>query len=191
MLEYDLSDTEFKRKIFLTEANAQTNSGDEFGFIVDYSPTITPVIGKVKPNNFFLKQRGSGFNSDSDIVLSRGRLAAGTTAYNSTFGLSYFDPQFFTKIVLESVPTGTNAFDEGKYVFGITSGAYGVVEGTASGVYSTGVLLYVKTLSGRFLPGETIRDESGSTVKIARENTISHFIIQNLSLIHISEPTRP
>ena len=43
-------------KYFLTEANAQTNSGDEFGFIVDYS-TITPVIGKSKPNNF-LKQRG-------------------------------------------------------------------------------------------------------------------------------------
>ena len=77
-------------------------NADEFGFIVDYSPTITPVIGKAKPNNFFLKQRGSGFNSDSDIVLSRGRLAAGTTAYNATFGLSYFDPQFFTKITLES-----------------------------------------------------------------------------------------
>ena len=182
LLEYDLSDTEFKRKIFLTEANAQTNSGDEFGFVVDYSPTITPVIGKVKPNNFSLKQRGSGFNSDSDIVLSRGRLAAGTNAYNTTFGFSYFDPQFFTKIVLESVPTGTNAFDEGKYVFGITSGAYGVVEGTASGVYSTGVLLYVKTLSGRFLPGETIRDEGGVTVRIAKENTISHFIIQNRGL---------
>ena len=182
LLEYDLSDTEFKRKIFLTEANAQTNSGDEFGFIVDYSPTITPVIGKAKPNNFFLKKRGSGFNSDSDIVLSRGRLAAGTSAYNSTFGLSYFDPQFFTKITLESVPTGTNAFDEGKYVFGIDSGAYGVVEGTASGVYSTGVLLFVKTLSGRFLPGESIRDESGVTVRIAKENTISHFVVQSRGL---------
>ena len=183
LLEYDLSDDEFNRKIFLTEADAQTNnSGDEFGFIVDYSPTITPVIGKAKPNNFFLQQRGSGFNSDSDIVISKGRLAAGTSAYNTTFGFSYFDPQFFTKIVLESVPSGTNAFDEGKYVFGINSGAYGVVEGTASGVYSTGVLLYVKTLSGRFLPGETIRDESGSTVRIARENTISHFVVQDRGL---------
>ena len=182
LLEYDLSDTEFKRKIFLTEANAQTNSGDEFGFVVDYSSTVTPVIGKAKPNNFFLKKRGSGFNSDSDIILSRGRLAAGTSAYNSTFGLSYFDPQFFTKIILESVPTGTNAFDEGKYVFGINSGAYGVVEGTASGVYSTGVLLFVKTLSGRFLSGETIRDEGGSTVRIARENTLSHFVVQSRGL---------
>ncbi|BCU93742.1 MAG: hypothetical protein CM15mV3_0280 [Caudoviricetes sp.] len=82
----------------------QVAAADEFGFIVDYSPTITPVIGKVKPSNFFLKKRGDGFNSDSDIVLSRGRLAAGTTAYNATFGLSYFDPQFFTKIILESIP---------------------------------------------------------------------------------------
>ena len=180
LLEYDLSDNEQKRKIFLTEAAAQTNnSGDEFGFVVDYSPTITPVIGKAKPNNFFLKQRGSGFNSDSDIILSRGRLAAGTTAYNATFGLSYFDPQFFTKITLESIPSG---YDEGKYVFGVDSGAYGVVEGTPSGVYTTGNLLYVKTLSGRFLSGETIRDEDGNTVRIARENTISHFVIQNRGL---------
>ena len=180
LLEYDLSDTEYKRKIFLTEAAAQTNNtGDEFGFIVDYSPTITPVIGKAKPNNFFLKKRGDGFNSDSDIVLSRGRLAAGTTAYNATFGLSYFDPQFFTKIILESIPAG---YDEGKYVFGVDSGAYGVVEGTPSGVYTTGNILFVKTLSGRFLPGETIRDEDGNTVRIARENTISHFVIQNRGL---------
>ena len=39
----DLGDDEYKRKIFLTQGAAQTNnSGDEFGFIVDYSPTITP-----------------------------------------------------------------------------------------------------------------------------------------------------
>jgi hypothetical protein len=67
-------------------------------------------------------------------------------------------------------------------VFGLTSSAYGVVEGTASGVYTTSNLLFVKTLSGRFLPGETIRDESGNTIKIAKENTISHFIIQNRGL---------
>ena len=40
----------------------------------------------------------------------------------------------------------------------------------------------MKTLSGRFLPGETIRDEGGVTVRIAKENTISHFIIQNRGL---------
>ncbi len=178
LLEYDLSDTEQKRNIYLTEGDA-ASGGAEFGFIVDYSNTITPIIGKVKPNNFFLKERGSGFNSDSDIVLSKGRLAAGTNAYNTTFGISYFDPQFFTKIIIETTPAG---YDEGKYVFGVDSGAYGVVEGTPSGVYTTGTILFVTTLSGRFLPGETIRDEDGNTVRIAKENTISHFVVQNRGL---------
>ena len=177
LLEYDLSDSGYYRKIFLSESDANTDS-NEFGWIVDYSPTLTPIIGKTKPSNFFLEGRGSGFNSDSDVVLSKGRLADGTSAYNTTFGYSYFDPQFFTKITLENTPTGTNAFDDGKYVFGAQSGAYGVVEGNGTGVYSTGILLFVKTLSGRFLPGETIRDEGGNTVRIAKENTISHFVTQ-------------
>ena len=101
-------------------------------------------------------------------------MEAGTSAYNTTFGYSYFDPQFFTKITLESIPSGANAFDEGKYVFGIDSNAYGVVEGSSAGVYSTGRILFVKTLSGKFKSGETIRDEDGNTVKIAKDNTISH-----------------
>ena len=181
LLEYDLSDNEYKRRIFLSEADASTNS-NEFGFIVDYSDTITPVIGKTKPSNFFLQSRGPGFNSDSDVILSKGRLEAGTSAYNTTFGYSYFDPQFFTRIILESVPSGTNAFDEGSYVFGIDSSAYGVVEGSSTGSYTTGKILFVKTLSGKFKSGETIRDENGNTVKIAKDNTISHFIVQNRGL---------
>ena len=181
LLEYDLSDSEFKRKIFLSDADASANS-NEFGFIVDYQPTITPIIGKTKPSNFFLKSRGSGFNSDSDIILSKGRLSAGTSAYNTTFGYSYFDPQFFTKILLENTPSGTGAFEEGKYVFGTESNAYGVVEGSGTGVYSTGKILFIKTLSGRFKSGETIRDEEANTVKIAKENTISHFVVQNRGL---------
>lgn len=180
-LEYDLSDDEFRRKIYLTQADASAGN-NEFGFVVDYSEIITPIIGKTKPSNFFLKSRGSGFNSDSDIVLSKGRLEAGTSAYNSTFGYSYFDPQFFTKIILESIPAGANAFDEGKYVFGINSNAYGVVEGSSAGVYSTGRILFLKTLSGKFQSGETIRDEDGNTVKIAKDNTISHFVVQNRGL---------
>ena len=75
--------------------------------------------------------------------------------------------------MLESVPTG---FDEGKYVFGLESGAYGVVEGPASGVYTSDRILFVKTLSGKFKSGETIRDEDSNTVKIAKDNTISHFV---------------
>ena len=101
---------------------------------------------------------------------------------NTTFGYSYFDPQFFTKIILESIPAGANSFDEGKYVFGLNSNAYGVVEGSAAGVYSTGRILFVKTLSGKFISGETIRDEDGNTVKIAKDNTISHFVVQNRGL---------
>ena len=183
LLEYDLADTEFKRKIYLTEANAAAAATDsEFGFIVDYSDTITPVIGKTKPSNFIVKERGSGFNPDSDVVLSKGRLAAGTSSYNTIFGYSYFDPQFFTKIILENAPTGTNPFDEGSYVFGINSKAYGVVEGSSTGVYSTGRILFLKTLSGKFLSGETIQDEAGNTVRIATENTISHFVIPNRGL---------
>ena len=56
------------------------------------------------------------------------------------------------------------------------SGAFGVIEGPASGVYSAKNQLFVKTLSGEFKPGESIRSEDGTTVKIATENTISHFI---------------
>ena len=184
LVEYDVQSDGFLRRIYLSEADAASEA-TEFGHIVDYQSVITPIIGKAKPNNFFLKQRGSGFNGDSDIVLSRGRLAAGTSAYNTTFGLSYFDPQFFTKIILENTPSRVadeKAFDEGKYVFGVDSGAYGVVEGTASGVYSTGNILFVTTLSGKFLSGETIRDEGGTTVRIAKDNTISHFVIQKRGL---------
>ena len=172
LLEYDEGDTEKKRKIFLSVGDAQANTS-YWGEVVDYRNSITPVIGKVKPSNFFLKSRGEGFNSDVDVVISKGRLGGGSETYNSIFGFSYFDPQFFTKILLETVPNG---FDEGKYVFGLESGAYGVVEGPASGVYSTDRILFVKTLSGTFKSGETIKDEDSNTVKIAKDNTISHFV---------------
>ena len=179
--EYDESSQNKNRKVFLTQNDAL---GDEkeglastvFANIVDYSDTITPVIGTAKPSNFFLQERGNGFNSDSDIVISKGILAEGTEAYNATFGFSYFDPQFFTRIILETVPP-TNSYDIGQYVYGLTSGAYGVVEGSPAGVFSTGRILFIKTLSGKFVPGETIRDEGGNLVKIARENTLSHFIV--------------
>ena len=42
--------------------------------------------------------------------------------------MSYFDPQFFTKITLESV-IPSNTYGIGEYVYGLTSGAYGVVVG--------------------------------------------------------------
>ncbi|AIX20550.1 structural protein [Synechococcus phage ACG-2014e] len=179
-VEFDLGDSNYQRKIFLTSADASTDA-NEIGFIVDYSETITPVIGRAKPNNFALKKKGSGFNSDSDIILSQGRQADGSATYNATFGLSYFDPEFFTKILLDTVPT-QGAFGIGKYIFGLKSGAYGVVEGSPSGVYSVGKLLFIKTLSGRFQSGESIKDEGGNVVKIAKDNTVSHFIVTNPGL---------
>ncbi len=177
LIDYDDSDPTKKRTLFLSESDAlsQADPFPYWGEIVDYRNSITPVIGKVKPSNFSLEQRGAGFNSDSDIILSKGRLAGGAATYNSIFKFAYFDPQFFTKILLESEPT-PDAFEEGKYIFGLDSGAYGVIEGTASGVYSTDNQLFVKTISGEFKSGETIRSESGETVKVAKDNTISHFI---------------
>ena len=180
MIEYDLGDAGKQRRLFLTDADASSDN-NSYGYIVDYGETITPLVGRAKPNNFFLKKRPSGFNSDRDIILSRGRLAGGDDAYNGIFGLSYFDPEFFTKIILDA-PPAAGGFGIGKYVFGLDSGAYGVVEGGPSGVYSVGKILYVKTLSGRFKSGETIRDEDSVTSKIAKDNTISHFIVQNRGL---------
>jgi len=152
-------------------------SASKFAEIIDYSNTITPVIGTIKPNNFYLQERGDGFNPDSDIILSKGVLDQGGEAYNAKYALSYFDPQFYTKIVLDSIIT-QGTYDVGEYVYGLTSKAYGVVEGASNGVYSTGNILFIKTLSGKFLPGETIRDESGNLLNIAKENTISHLIVQ-------------
>jgi len=186
-IEYDEGSEEGKkRKLFLTEADARGDEKEDlsstvFANIIDYSETITPVIGTAKPSNFFLQERGTGFNSDSDIVLSKGVEADGTQSYNAVFGLSYFDPQFFTKIKLETQPP-SQSYGVGTYVYGLTSGAYGVVEGGPSGVYSTGRILFVKTLSGKFAPGETLKDEGGNLVKIAQENTISHFVVQERGL---------
>jgi len=182
MVEFDLGDGGKQRRLFLTDADASSDT-NSYGYIVDYGETITPLIGRAKPNNFALKKRPTGFNSDRDIILSRGRLAGGGEAYNGIFGLSYFDPEFFTKIILDSVPQ-SGAFGVGKYVFGLESGAYGVVEGGPQGVYSIGKLLFVKTLSGRFKDGETIRDEDSVTAKIAKDNTISHFIVHNPGLAY-------
>ena len=186
MVDYDLGEPNSigtansgrRRRFYLTDGDARAQV-EGFGEIIDYKDTITPLIGRVKPNNYFLKKRGSGFNSDADIVLSRGRSQAGEDRYNAMFGLSYFDPQFFTRIKLEEYNAQTGAFEIGKYVYGLTSGAYGVVEGAESGVYSFGTDLFIKTISGRFQSGETIRDEADNTARIKKDNTISHFVVQN------------
>jgi hypothetical protein len=176
LTDYDAGDSSYRRQLYLSVSDLSNDV--KFGTIVDYGETFTPVIGKVKPNNFYLESRGAGFDDDSDIVISKGRLPQGTSSYNTIFGLSYFDPQFFTKLLLNSTPPD-GSFSEGKYVYGLDSGAYGVVEGESNGTYSTSNILFVKTISGKFISGETLRDEDRNSVKIAKDNTISHFIVRN------------
>jgi hypothetical protein len=147
-----------------------------YSHIVDYNDITTPIIGVAKPKDFSLQKIGSGFNIDTDIILSKGRLNSGKTTYNSIFRLSYFNPTFFTKLVLDQF-IATQTFIPGKYINGLSSNAYGVIEGSGASKYTSGSILFVRVLSGQFLPGETILDESGNTLRIAREGTISHFIV--------------
>lgn len=94
--EYDDNEVTKLRKIYLTQSDAQQEL-NSFGFIRDYNEVITPIIGVCKPKDFKLLDRPDGFNQDSDIVISKGRLSDGTTLYNGIFGFSYFNPVFFTK----------------------------------------------------------------------------------------------
>jgi hypothetical protein len=181
--EYDDNDAAKRRKLFKTEADAKdyyfqqgTSTIFPYSEILDYNEVITPVVGVCKPKDFSLIQRGSGFNEDIDIVLSKGRLSDGTSSYNSIFRLAYFNPTFFTRIILDQ-NISSNTFLPGKYIVGSTSGAYGVVEGSTSSKYTTGNILFVRTLSGTFVSGETITDEAGNSRRIAREGTISHFVV--------------
>ena len=175
LLEYDDLGAAKSRYIYTSQAAALASSEDYYGWIVDYNQSITPVIGISKPKDFSFNNRASGFNEDTDIVLSKGKTGTGSTPYTASFNFSYFNPVFFTKITTESpVDTG---FASGKYIIGKTSKAYGVIESDTTSNYSFGNTLFVSTLSGNFLPGETIFDEEGNAIKIAQENTISHFVV--------------
>ena len=175
LVEYDMGvDGDYTRSIYETEAEMKSES-NPYAYIKDYNPTITPVVGLAKPKNFRLVDRGDGFNPDTDIVISRGRSGT-TTPYNGSFGFSYFNPSFFTRLTLDT-PVTSNTFTKGKYVYGKESKAYGVVENDTESNYSTGNTLFVTTLFGQFIPGETIIDEENNTIKIAKENTISHFVV--------------
>lgn len=154
---------------------SQGNRITPYGEIVDYSNTITPVIGIAKSKNFSLVRRGQGFNQETDRIISKGRNTIGQEIYNSIFKLEYFNPIFFTKVTVESkIITG---FSSGQYITGSQSGAYAVIEGSPDSSFSSSNTLFVKLLSGSFISGETITDESGNTLRIAKENTISHFIV--------------
>ena len=176
LTEYDTGDSGYNRYIYTSESDALGGTAvSAIGKIIDYNEPICPMIGISKPKNFSIVKRGTGFKEDSDKVISRGRLADGRETYNTIFNLSYFNPTFFTKITTDSPITV--GFTKGLYVFGQKSGAYGVVEGDADGKFSSGNILHVKTLSGKFSPGETITDELGNSLRIALNNTISHFVV--------------
>ena len=172
--EYDDGETDGRRFIYTQQTDMETSTSP-WGAIVDYNASFTPVVGVAKPKNIRLLNKGSGFNPDTDIVISRGRTGT-TTPYNSTFGFTYFNPVFFTKLQLErDIQTGT--FTNGKYIYGKESKAYGVIENDTTSNFSGISTLFVTTLSGQFIPGETIIDEENNAIKIAKENTISHFIV--------------
>ena len=174
MKEYDDGETDFRRYIYTSQTLLETSS-DPYGVVVDYNPSFTPIVGVAKPKNFRMINRGSGFNPDSDIILSKGRTGS-ATPYNATFGFSYFNPVFFTRLKLEKKIVA-NTFKKGKYIYGKESKAYGVIENDTTGNFSGISTLFVTTLSGQFIPGETIIDEEQNAIKIAKENTISHFVV--------------
>ena len=125
-VEYDEDVTSKRRLLYKTEndANGEVN---EIGWVSDYNETILPLVGVAKPKDFSLVKRPEGFNGDTDIVVSKGRTAGGQTPYSGLFNLSYFNPVFFTKLLVDS--NVTSDFAPGKYITGSQSGAYGVVEG--------------------------------------------------------------
>ena len=179
--EYDDGDTGLygkkRRKLFLTESDALSDGDNFYADIVDYNETITPIVGLAKPKNFSFIKEGNGFNPDVDKILSKGSLSSGKKPYNSLFSLSYFNPIFFTKILVDSKIS--SGFNSGEYIKGYESGAIGVVENYSNGYYSPRDtnILFVKTISGTFLSGETIIDENGKSLRIAKDNTISHFVV--------------
>lgn len=193
--EYDLGDENGRRRVFLSNSDAfevnnlptededgipivppLTKSNIYWGTIVDYTETITPLVGVCKPSNFYLEQIGDGFNPIKDKIASKG-IKNQVPEYNSVFSLSYFNPVFFTRLKLTNFIT--QGFKPGKYVVGSTSGAFGVVEGTTSGFYSSTNVLHLKVQSGTFVEGETVVDEDGNSLEVAKSNTISHFVVHN------------
>ena len=182
--EYDEVDGAQTRKLYLSTdtSNPNLDPDEVLGYVVDYSEHVTPLIGVAKPSNYTFKENGFGFNPDTDTVISKGKLSGGQSAYNAIFGLGYFGPTFYTKIVLDA-PIATGQFSKGKYIFGVNSGAYGVIEGATGSAFTTGNELMVTTLSGKFQPGEVIREEADAqggtnSARIAINNTISHFIVK-------------
>ena len=48
-----------------------------------------------------------------------------------------------------------------------------------NGYLTSGNKIYCQSLSGTFQEGETIVDEAGNSLRIAKENTVSHFVVDS------------
>ena len=175
LTDVDLSISNKLRKLYKSQANVEAATLAVFE-IRDYNETITPVVGVSKPKNIALKEISAGFNKDLDKVVSKGKLAGGLEQYNSIFDLSYFAPEFFTRLLLEDQIQGDN-FTPGKYIYGAVSKSIAVIEGGTDSVYSSVNKLFVTMIFGEFQSGETITSETGATMRIATDDTISHFIV--------------
>ena len=176
--EYSEFNTNKRTQLYFSESEAESStSSGLFGDIISYQESIIPTIGLAKPKNISLASRGIGFDPNSDRILSKGRVGS-TPAYNATFKMSYFNPTFLTRITVDStIPQGQ--FETGKYITGSRSGAYAVIEGSPNGYLTSGNKIFCKSLSGTFQQGETIVDEAGNSLRIAKENTISHFVVDS------------
>ena len=167
--EYNEGVSNYQAVLYSSKSGA-TNDTNEIGIIKDYNDVINPIIGLSKPKNFYFEDYPKGFNANTSKLISKG------LTYDGTFSYNYFNPVFFTRLTLDQdISTGT--FLPGKYIVGAKSGAYGVIEGYSGGSFSFGNQLFVKTLYGEFVSGESISDEANNVRRIATENTISHFVI--------------
>jgi len=104
--EYDDFDTIKRRKLFLTQDDARefyfqsqgvNASISAYSEIIDYNDVVTPIIGAAKPKDFGLQKVGSGFNVDTDIILSKGRLNSGQTTYKLYIQIILFQSNIFYK----------------------------------------------------------------------------------------------
>ena len=136
------------RELYKSEVEVQTRNSPLFN-IRDYNESITPIVGLVKPKNIALKEVSSGFNQDTDKIISKGKLTGGVEKYNSIFDFSFFAPEFFTRLLLEDTIVG-DEFTPGKYVYGAISGAVAVIEGGTSATYSSINKLFVTMVTGVF-----------------------------------------
>ena len=177
LINYNTLDESYERYLYSSRdlANDINSVDNHYGKIVYYSNAIHPIIGRVKPLDTQLVEIDNTFNPDTDITIPS----------TSIFKFSYFDPQYYTKIVLRSkIKNESDAFNTevGSYIFDIDNEAYGSIERIIGNK-----ILIVKTLYGKFESGRAIKDINNKVEFIAQNSTISHLIVGNkLPVINLS-----